>query len=411
MNVRLIRLLASHALSAVAMAMPWPVLLALTWEADPSLAGWVGAARMAPYVALSWLVGGLGDRWGRLRVLRGSTLLRVPALLVTALAVVADQPLLAAVAATLAVALGTPAFPSLAGLLPAAGGELDRATGWLVTAEVSAFVVGPAVGGLLLGWVGPEVAAGVPVLLAAAGGLLLLGLRVAVGSPAETDSTRLIDGLRLIVRKPQVVGAIATIMAVNAVLGAIGVALLAITEQSWFAGAAEFGYATAALGFGALLTPLAVRLIRGRGRPAQVAVVATAVPLLALLVSPTWQVALVPLLLLGVGSTLVECETTRVLQNAAPERYRSLALALADTAMIGAALVGAASAPWLVATIGSGPLLFGLALGSALSCWFGLRRGRAVADQGPLPPVAQPLVEGDRPAPMLLDGEVHVPLS
>ena len=53
--------------------------------------------------------------------------------------------------ATAAIAAGTPAYPALAAAMPdLAGAARRRATDTLVTIEVASFVVGPALGGLML---------------------------------------------------------------------------------------------------------------------------------------------------------------------------------------------------------------------------------------------------------------------
>ena len=61
------RLLAAYACSSVATGLPWPLLLVLVWDQygdgphGALVVGLAGAARMAPYVLLSWAVGSLGD--------------------------------------------------------------------------------------------------------------------------------------------------------------------------------------------------------------------------------------------------------------------------------------------------------------------------------------------------------------
>ena len=151
------RLLAGHALAAVAMSLPWPLLLLLVWERSGSgtggdlLLGLTGAARMLPYVALSWATGRLADRFRRDRILRATLAARAVLLGVVAVAVARDLLTVAVLAASAAVAAGTPAYPPLAAAMPrAAGAARRRATDLLVTVEVAAFVVGPALGGLLL---------------------------------------------------------------------------------------------------------------------------------------------------------------------------------------------------------------------------------------------------------------------
>ena len=60
------RVITSHAFAAVGMGLPWPVLLLAVEQSTSSqlLLGLAGAARLAPYVALSWLSGRLADRRG-----------------------------------------------------------------------------------------------------------------------------------------------------------------------------------------------------------------------------------------------------------------------------------------------------------------------------------------------------------
>lgn len=374
MTPRQRRLLASHALSAVAMSMPWPALLAAAWRLDPGWAGAVGAARLAPYVLLSWVVGGIGDRLGRIRVLTWTSAARTVVLAAAAASFAAGWLVPALIAATLTIAMGTPAFPALGAHLPVEPGDAGQATQWLVTIEVSAFVVGPAVGGLLLAWTGSlgSLLAAVGAALAGTWLLRSLGVgnvRAIAGVVDEPVSLR--TGLRSILRVPAAVAAVLTVMAVNFALSVVGVTLLPLTLDSWGAGEPEFGFGTAALGVGSLATPLLARLVRGRTAH-RAASVAAGLPLAAVLVAPSWASGLLPLAAFGAGATLVECETTRVLQEQAPPRYRALALGIADTAMMAAALAGAALAPWLSGLLGPLALVGCLAVLVAAASWFGL---------------------------------------
>ena len=152
-NVR--RLIGVHGLSATAMGLPWPVLLVAIWDATHSelWLGIAGAARMAPYVLLSWLAGRMADRMNREICVRASLVARAVLLLVTAMLLTAGWVEAAVVAAGLTIACGTPAYPAIAAEMPKlAGRDSDDATGLLVTVEVGAFFVGPALGGLALGW-------------------------------------------------------------------------------------------------------------------------------------------------------------------------------------------------------------------------------------------------------------------
>ena len=62
----------------MAIGLPWPLLLVLVWDqyGDGPHGAWIvglaGAARMAPYVLLSWAVGSLGDHVRRDRLVRAT---------------------------------------------------------------------------------------------------------------------------------------------------------------------------------------------------------------------------------------------------------------------------------------------------------------------------------------------------
>lgn len=120
-------------------------------------------------------------------------------------------------------------------------------------------------------------------------------------------------------------------------------ALLGITVHHWDAGVAESGRLTAAQGFAALAAPLLSLALRrlAHGLTAQLVVV---LPLAVLAVTPHWAVGVLSLVLLGAGLTVVECGTTRMLQQCAPARHTGTALGLSDAALVGAAMLGALAA-------------------------------------------------------------------
>jgi MFS family permease len=356
------RVLASHACGATALSVPWPLLLVLVWNHTHSemLLGVAAAARMAPYVALSWWVPRLADRHRRDRVVRVTLLARLLCLTGVALALVLTMPGWGVVLATTAVAVATPAYPTLAAAMPGlAGPRTRRATELLVTIEVASFVVGPAVGGLLLGvpWlIGPTA-----MVLALAGWLLYAG----VSQPRPEREAALVG------RRPQgearaLVTALGRLVAVNAVLAAAGIALLPLAESLWqvgLAGSSAYGVATAALGFGALGAPL----LRGLGRTTAAAMrcgfVLMGSALVATAASPEVGFAVLPLLVVGAGAVRVEAAATTLLQAAVPDYRRAGVLGIGDSAMVSAAMVGALVAPVLAAWWGPGALLVVLALG------------------------------------------------
>ncbi len=364
---RLQRLVVSHGLAAVAMAMPWPVLLALTWSHTHSEAalGLVGAARMAPYVLLSWAAGALGDRVPRGLLLKASTQLRMLLLVATTLAVMSDRPGTAVGLATLVVVVGTPAYPAIAAAMPStAGASSQTATSWLVTLEVSAFVVGPALGGLLLTMMGARAALLAAVLVGAAACLLLAGVPVSSPLRADLPSTRPGRLIGVVLGSPGAVRVIGAVAVINVVIGAIAVALLPLAGRTW-GDEHAFGLLTAALGFGALAAPLVRRVLHLSPTALGAALGLVVLPLVAIAAAPTWWWALPPLGLLGAAATEVECVATTIIQRSVPDHARAFTLGLTDTVMVAGALVGASLAPWLALSIGPRLLVLGCAAGTA----------------------------------------------
>jgi MFS family permease len=308
---------------------------------------------MVPYVALSWLVGSLGDRVRRERLLAATLVLRLACLAGVAAGVATDHLLLAVAGAALAIACGTPADPAVAAAMPQlAGPGSRRATEALVTTEVAAWVVGPALGGLLLqpwgrAWA-PTLAVGLTLLAIA------LAWGVALPGPATDRRTReAVSGMvRTLRSTPVVVAALAAGGLVNVVVTATAVLLLPLTQQAWGQSASGFGVATACLGFGALGAPL-LWWVRGpAGARGRWGLAALGVLLAWVSFSPAPAAALPGLAVVGALAVLVECAVTETLQAEVPDEHRAGVLGVADTVMVAGALVGSFVAPLLAAWLG-----------------------------------------------------------
>jgi len=359
-------LVAAHLIGSVAIGIPFPGLMAWAWGSgvDPVLVGLLGAGRLAPYVALGWLAGAVAGRASRTVVYGAASLLRVLALGLLVIGAAAGSLPLACGAAIAAVALGTPTFPTAAAALPALS-RWERPTTLLVTAEVLAFPAGAALGGLaatvpLAGALGAVLAAGL-------GCTLLWAIDLGRGAPADVSYG---SQLRSVLANPQARGAIIAVAALNASIGALGVALLPLAHDSWAAGDGEYGFLTAALGVGAVAAPLLARLLRA---PAGIAtwLVAASVPLVFIAVAPGWRWAVPLVAAFGALATQAECAVTMVLQRSVADAERVCALGLADTALYASAAVGAASAPLLLAFISPSGLVvvqLVLTVGAALVC-------------------------------------------
>jgi MFS family permease len=348
------RLLTAYACASLATGLPWPLLLVLVWDryADGPhgvlAVGLAGAARMAPYVLLSWVVGSVGDHVRRDRLVRATMAARLVFLTLAGVALAGGHTGATVVAVALAVAAGTPAYPAIAAALPAlAGDRRGRTTEALVTIEVSAWVVGPALGGLLLSqslrpWTVP-----LAVALAALGLALSAGIRIP--GPVERAPDAVAGMLREVLRCRPALAALALAGLLNLVVTTTGMVLLPLSRDTWGSEATGFGTATACLGFGALGAPVLARVVtltRTRG----LAVIAVAVLVVA--ASPVPWPALPMLALAGAAGVVIESLLTGTLQHAVPDRYRAGALGLADTVMVGACLVGSLVAPALAGATG-----------------------------------------------------------
>jgi hypothetical protein len=369
MDVKVHRLLGSHALAAVAMSLPWPWLLVLVWDHthDPGLLGLTAASRMVPYVACSWWVARIGDRHQRDAVIRGTVVARLVLLAGVPLAVRADLVALAIVLATLAVAAATPAYPALAASMPdAAGPDRERATDVLVTIEVASFVVGPAFGGVLLAV--PDLIAPLSLLGTGAALGLLAGVRLA---PAAATASATGAGMWAELRRSAPIRRSLFFMAVlNLVLAAVGVSLVLLARgewTGWWTPDTAYGVASGALGFGALAAPALARCGRDACRRARIGVLLLGTAVLVVAVSPTVLYALLALLLAGAAAVHAESAATNVIQAEARDGVRASLFGLADACMVGAAMVGALVTPSVAARVGPGPLLATLAAGALAS--------------------------------------------
>ena len=359
------RVLVSHGLAALAMSLGWPLLLVLVADRTGSTStgdlflGLTGAARMLPYVALSWATGSLADRFRRDRLVRTTLVARAVLLAATAFAVSQGWLLAAVLTATGAVAAGTPAYPALAAAMPGlAGAARRRATDTLVTIEVASFVVGPAIGGLLLAPASRPYLFVTAVVLTLVALVLLRGVVLPVPSASSRPSTiRCV--LRTACRGPGVRRAIGTVALLNGVLAAVGLTLLPLATAG--GGATGFGLATGVLGFGALAAPLlwwCGRTSLGRAR-AGLLLLTGALALVP--ASPHLLVVLPALALVGAAAVHVEGAVTETIQDGVPDAQRAGTLGFTDSAMVGAALVGSLLAPFLVTAVGARPLLLLLA--------------------------------------------------
>jgi MFS family permease len=385
------RVIVSHTLGALALSLPWPLLLVLVAEQsdDPWLLGLAGAARMLPFVLCSWVGGRLADAMRRDLIVRATLVVRILTLLAAAFAVADGQVWVAVAATTLAVAVATPAYPAVVAAMPGvAGDQYRRATHLLVTIEVGSFVVGAALGGLLLH---PATRAVVPWAAVALTALaLVLVLPVSMPAPQRQGGPAArVSGLSALRSSPAACRAVAVMAVVNLVDAVAALALLPVALDTWSVGATGYGIATGVLGFSALAAPVLRRLGPVPSRAMRRGLVLAVIGLALLALAPGLAWALVPIAVLGAASVGVEAAATGVLQESVPDEVRATVLGLNDSIIIAAALAGALAAPALVEVIG-GRLVFALLGAAALLVAWWARPEAASPSTRPTSPVLVP---------------------
>ena len=166
----------------------------------------------------------------------------------------------AVVAAGLAVAVATPAYPALVAAMPGlAGRESRRATDLLVTVEVGAFVVGAAVGGVLLHPATRMLIPWLPVVLVVLAAALLFPVRIARPVVPDDPAAR-ISARTALAGAPAARRAIGAMAVVNFAVSLVALALVPLALGRWGSDEAGYGVATGALGLSCLAAPLLTRL-------------------------------------------------------------------------------------------------------------------------------------------------------
>lgn len=392
------RVIASHAMAALAVSLPWPLLLVLVDEHShgPALLGLVGAARMLPYVLLSWATARLADAMCRDLIVRITLWIRATLMVAAAVAVVTGQVWWAVAACTLSVAACTPAFPAQVAAMPGiAGARRLRATDLLVTVEVAAFVVGAALGGLLLQPATRGLLPWLPAAMTVVALMLIRGVSMPAPVRSHGDHTRP-SPYRTLRAAPAAMRAIAVMAAINLVISLVAVALLPLALHSWSSDAAGYGLATGVLGFAAFGAPMLRRLGRSPRTSIVWGLCLMAAGLLLVVPVPSLGWSLAPLALAGAAAVSVEAGATAVLQENVHDAVRATVLGINDTVIVAAALVGSLVAPMAVELLGGGVLLAGLAAVVVVVAWWAARR-RQPADHG-LATVGGTRLEAHEPA-------------
>ncbi|HET9013987.1 MAG TPA: MFS transporter [Thermomicrobiaceae bacterium] len=347
-----------------------------------------------PMLVLPMVGGAVADRLDRITVLKFTQAEEVVVPLIFAL-VIATGHLrvwmlyLGGVIGGTMLAFDNPARQALLpGLVPEE--DLMSATSLMSAVWTGAMLVGPALGGVLLGAFGAAwlfAINGVTTIAVLVALFSLRDVRNRNESRAEPMLERLIGGVRFSLRSPGVLALLGLSLATG-VLGRSYTTLLPVFARNlWHTGPQGYGFLLTAPGAGALVGAFGVAALRDLEHKGRLVIGATIVycaALLAFALVPPYAAGLGLLLVAGLASTAAGAAVGTMLQLATPGPLRGRVMSLYAIAVTGAPSIGGLLGGAVAQTV-SAPLAVGG--GVLLLATVTLLLARRVAAPMPLPEV------------------------
>jgi MFS family permease len=302
------RILSSLSFQMLAVAMGWHVY-ALTHSAFAL--GLVGLAQFLPMFLLTLVVGHVADRYDRRRIAAVCQSLESVAALLFAIGTFGgwiSAPVIYVLAACVGAARAFES-PAVSSLLPAVvpRGYLPKATAWATSANQTAQIAGPALGGLLYG-IGPGAAylACTLSFAAAATSVWSIPLQMKPASRAPVTLESIFSGIKFIRSEPVILGALS--LDLFAVLFGGATALLPIFARDVLhAGPIGLGLLRSGTAIGALAGTIWLAHFPLRNRPGAAmfgGVIAFGIATIVFGLSHQFLVSLLALMVLGASDTI-----------------------------------------------------------------------------------------------------------
>ena len=352
--------------------------------------GVVGLVRMAPAAVAAPFFAMPGDKYARERVMTMVTLARALMIGGSAVAVWLEWPVatvyvLVALAAIVSSAIHSTQY-ALLPLLARSPRELVAANVGLTTIEGLGTIVGPAVAAALLTFTGPSALLSLAAVAFVGATWLLAGVDSGAGfTPREAPNrpgvvAEALAGFRALrgLAHPRLVVALFTLQ--TFVRGLLGVLLVVTSFDLLGLGDTGVGLLSAAIGVGGLAGGVVTLVLVGRPHLAQpfgMGLLAWGVPIALLALSGNTVVALLLMVVVGLGNSLGDVAGMTTLQRSVPDEVMTRVLGVLDSLVLAAVGIGGISAPLLVAWLGDrGALLAaGVLLPAAVVlAWPALRR-------------------------------------
>jgi MFS family permease len=375
---------------------------------SPVLLGVIGAARILPYVLLSVPAGIVADRYDRRMVLLVTDVARGLLMLALAAAVIVGAPIFVIVALSILAACFSTFFgPTIAALLPMLVDESDLGpanSAW-ATLDNVAFIVGPALAGILLATGGLVFAFLLNAASFAVVAVVLWRLEVPrrEAAPAATTDEGERAGWRDFVRP--LIGPFILDSVTSLVAGGLGVLTVVIAIDVLGAGESGTGFLQAATGVGGVVAGVAggALLARRLSVPMLIGGVVGGIGLAWLAISGSLLTAMIAIGVAVAGLLLLDIVNTTLIQRIVPDELRGRAMGLLQTSSAIMYSLGSLIVPLLADLLSVPIVLVGSSVVTALGAAAALllaegRAERAEADPVRLRMLDRPIFAGLAPA-------------
>lgn len=354
----------------------------------------MGLARFLVPALIGPLAGAVGDRFPRIRVMvvadLSRSLLLLTLLIPTVMAVSWPLYLVAAAVCGLQ-AVFRPAQAAVIPALTARDSELEAANLISTTAEGVGIFAGPAIGGLLVGFLGPDAVFLFTAATLVASATLVARIRLAAGGPAPRQGgvLRLFrEGSRTVAHDRRLRLVMVVYGAQTLVAGALQSLIVVLAFRQLQLGSRGVGLLVSLAGAGALIGGggVALGVRAGMARVFLVGVALCGVPLALVAALPNLAVAGTAMVAIGIGATMADVGGVTILQRLAPPEMRARVFGILETVLLGSLALGASAAPPVVdlLSLRFSLLLIGLLLPALIAAvWIPVTRiryGAASAD-------------------------------
>ena len=372
-NRPLTRLLGGEFVSAIGDWLYIVAILVVIYRetADPTLLGAFGALRTLPYVVLSIPAGIVADRFDRRLILLVTDLARAACMVGMGVLVATNGPVVAIIAlSVLAACFSTFFYPAIGAYIPALAGDerqLGPANSAWASLDNVGFVIGPALGGLLVA------ASGVTFAFAINAATFLVIAAILWGLPPSYGGARSAPKPEATVtpatQEPpaDVRSAVRPMVGIGLLhftgyllVGGIPVLTVLLATDVLHAGEAATGLLNTAIGIGGVTGAIVsgALVLRRRLAPAlTLGVLSIAGGLVVMGASGFVVGAMVAIALASAGNLVLEVVTTTIFQRVIPDRIRGRGLGVLMTVGTLAEVLGSLMLPILVAAGGPWPIL------------------------------------------------------